>query len=156
MGAKAASRRRLYQGGHPNRLANALNRLTLHLADAGLAGGRVMNLEVRGRRSGKPMATPIVVARVDGERYLVSMLGQDSAWVLNARAAGGDAVLRHRGREPVRLDEVPVADRAPIIRAYLEVAPGARAHIPVERGAPVEEFEAIAADFPVFRIVARH
>jgi hypothetical protein len=35
---------------------------------------------------------------------------------------------------------------------YLAVAPGARAHIPVDRDAPVEAFEPIAADIPVFRI----
>jgi len=45
-----------------------------------------------------------------------------------------------------------VDQRAPILRRYLDVAPGARPRIPVSRKAPVEEFERIAAQFPVFRI----
>ena len=58
-----------------------------------------------------------------------------------------------QGRDtPVVLTDVPVNDRAPIIRKYLELAPGARPHIPVDRRAPVADFEGIAADYPVFRI----
>jgi hypothetical protein len=47
---------------------------------------------------------------------------------------------------------VPSAECAPIIRRYLEVAPGARPHIPVDRNAPLSEFERIAADYPVFKV----
>ena len=86
-------------------------------------------------------------------RYLVSMLGNDANWVRNVRAARGRAVLRRRGREEVRLVEVAPADRAPILRRYLAVAPGARAHLPVDRHAPLAEFERIADQFPVFQIV---
>jgi hypothetical protein len=50
--------------------------------------------------------------------------------------------------------EVPVADRAPILRRYLAVAPGARAHFPVDSRQPLAQFERIAADYPVFRITA--
>jgi hypothetical protein len=53
----------------------------------------------------------------------------------------------------VRLDEVDVADRPPVLKRYLALAPGARGHIPVDRHAPVEAFEDVAARFPVFRIV---
>ena len=34
-------------------------------------------------------------------------------------------------------------------------APGARAHVPVDRRAPVEDFEAIAAAIPVFEVTSR-
>jgi hypothetical protein len=53
-----------------------------------------------------------------------------------------------------RLAEVEVRDRAPILRRYLQVAPGARPHIPVDREAPLADFEKISADYPVFRIHA--
>jgi hypothetical protein len=72
----------------------------------------------------------------------------------NVRAAGGRAVLRHGRREAVRLEEVDPGARAPILRRYLALAPGARAHIPVDRRAPLEEFDRIAAQIPVFRITA--
>jgi hypothetical protein len=34
------------------------------------------------------------------------------------------------------------------------VAPGARPHLPVDRRAPLEEFERIAGQIPVFRVTA--
>ena len=90
----------------------------------------------------------------DNGRYLVSMLGDDTNWVRNVRASGGHAVLRHGDREPVMLHEVDIDQRAPILRCYLQRALGARAHIRVDRRAPVEAFEPIAAQYPVFRITA--
>ncbi len=82
----------------------------------------------------------------------MSMLGADVNWVRNVEADGGRAELHHGRRERIRLVEVDTADRPPILRRYLELAPGARPHIPVDRGAPLEEFERIAAEYPVFRI----
>jgi hypothetical protein len=111
-------------------------------------------VEVAGRRTGKTISFPAVIADYDNGRYLVSMLGEDTNWVRNVRAAGGRAVLRHGGREPVILREVDVEHRAPILRCYLQRASGARAHIPVDRRAPVEAFEPIAPQYPVFQITA--
>jgi hypothetical protein len=95
----------------------------------------------------------MVMAVVDGQRYLVSMLGENVNWVRNVRAAGGRAVVRHGRREEVRLEEVPVEMRAPIIKAYLKRAPGARPHLPIHKDAPLSEFERIAAQIPVFRVM---
>ena len=81
------------------------------------------------------------------------MLGEGVNWVSNVRAAGGHAVLRHGHRVAVRLQEVEPGGRAPILKRYLELAPGARAHIPVDPGAPVAAFERIASDYPVFRVL---
>jgi len=112
-----------------------------------------MTVQVRGRRTGKTISFPVVVADHEGQRYLVSMLGENANWVHNVRAAQGKAVLRRHGAQEVRLVEVAPADRAPILRRYLDAAPGARPHIPVDRDAPLEEFERIADRYPVFRIV---
>lgn len=147
-----AARRWLFKGGRANRLAAALNRSTAMLALAGLSPRRLVVIEVRGRRSGRLVSLPVVVADLDGERYLVAMLGRQANWVRNVRAANGDAVLRHGRREHVRLREVEPAARAPILQRYLQVAPGARAHVPVDPHAPLAEFERVASDFPVFRI----
>ena len=143
----------MYKGGRQHPVAAKLDRVTATLASAGLAPKRLVTLEVRGRRSGRVISQPVVEAEVDGERYLVAMLGSTASWPRNVRAAQGRAVIRHRRRERVHLVELPVADRAPIIRRYLQVAPGARAHIPVDPKAPLEEFEKVAADHPTFRIV---
>jgi hypothetical protein len=119
---------------------------------AGLWPSRLVTLEVPGRRTGRMTSFPLVMADYEGERYLVSMLGQGSNWVRNVRAAGGHAVLRHGRREAVRLSEVDAGARAPILRRYLSLAPAPRAFIPVDPEAPVEDFEKVAASIPVFRV----
>jgi hypothetical protein len=93
-----------------------------------------------------------VIAEVAGERYLVSMLGQNANWVQNVRAAGGLATLRHGQAEAVRLEEVPAGECAPILKTYLRVAPGARPHIDIGLDAELSEFAKIAPLYPVFRI----
>jgi pimeloyl-ACP methyl ester carboxylesterase len=91
---------------------------------------------------------------IEGERYLVSMLGAEADWVQNAKAADGNVTLRHGRREDVRLEEVSADRRAPVLKAYLKRAPGARPHLPVDKGAPLSEFERVSAQFPVFRVVS--
>jgi hypothetical protein len=86
--------------------------------------------------------------------YLVAMLGREANWVRNVRAAGGKAALRHRRCENVVLKEIDPRVRAPILRRYLDVAPGGRAHLPVDRRAPPEQFEQIAEQYPVFWVCA--
>jgi deazaflavin-dependent oxidoreductase (nitroreductase family) len=144
----------LYRRGRPNRFARVQNRLSAIAFAAGVWPKRVASLEVRGRRSGRIVSFPVVIADYGDERYLVAMLGTNTNWVRNVTAAGGEAVLRHGRREVVRLDEVPPDARPSILRRYLEVAPGARPHIPVDRHAPLQDFERVAANIPVFRISA--
>ena len=141
----------LYRGKHPNRLAQLINGATASIG-ALVAPDLISTLEVRGRKSGRNISLPVVPVTVDGQRYLVSMLGDDVAWVKNVRAADGRAMLRGRRRNRIRLLEVPDNERAPIIKAYLQRAPGARPHVPVDKDAPLEAFQSVAADIPVFRI----
>ena len=142
----------LYRGKHPNWIARIANRATATIASSGVTANYMETLEVTGRKSGRTFSLPVVLAIVDGERYLVSVLGDSVSWVQNVRAAGGRAVLRSGGREQVQLEEVPTGQRAPILKAYLQRAPGARPHVPVNKDAPLAEFEKVAAAFPVFRV----
>ena len=144
----------LYRGGRPNRVAAALNRWWAMVSSAGLWPNRLAAVEVRGRRTGRLISFPVVIADYQGDRFLVAMLGEGTSWVSNVRAAGGRAVLCHGRREAVHLEEVDPPARAPILRRYLQVAPGARPHIPVDRRAPLVDFERIAGQYPVFRILA--
>jgi F420H(2)-dependent quinone reductase len=143
----------LYRGQRPNGIAQILNRAWAAVASSGIAPNYLVTLEVTGRTSGRMVSLPVVVAVVDGQRYLVSMLGENVHWVHNVRATEGRAVLRSGGREEVYLEEVPANQRAPILKAYLQRAPGARPHVPVNKDAPIADFEKIAAAFPVFRVV---
>jgi len=142
----------LYRGGRPNLFARLQNRASAIAFGAGIWPKRAATLEVRGRRSGRVISFPVVIANYEGERYIVAMLGENTNWVRNVRAAGGRAVLRHGQREVLHLDEVPAGCRPAILRRYLALAPGARAHIPVDRHAPLERFDRIAPQIPVFRI----
>jgi hypothetical protein len=61
------------------------------------------------------------------------------------------AGLHGRG---VGLEEIAAADRPALLERYLEPAPGARPHVPVDRRAPLADFERIAADYPVLHVRA--
>jgi hypothetical protein len=145
-------RRWLYRGGHPNWFARLQNRISAWVFAAGVMPSRVAELRVRGRRTARVISFPVAIADYEGGRYLVSMLGDKANWVRNVRAANGTAVLVHGRREHVRLEEVTGPERAPVLRRYLQVAPGARPHIPVAPAAPLADFERISRDYPVFRI----
>jgi hypothetical protein len=142
----------MYRGGRPNQVAAVMNRISAIIASAGVWPSRLVPLQVPGRRTGRRISFPLVLAWYEGERYLVSMLGPRTAWVANVRANNGQAVLSNGRLERVRLVEVDAGGRAPILRRYLQVAPGARPHIPVDRRAPLTEFEGIAERYPVFRV----
>jgi hypothetical protein len=147
-------KRWLYRGERPHGLAKLLNRYwASQYASAGKRTRiRDVELEVKGRNSGDLITFPVVLADVGDEWYAVSMLGASANWVRNVRAAHGQASVRHGATWPVQLTEVPTAGRAPILKRYLQVAPGARPHLPVDRSAPIAEFDKVAADYPVFRV----
>jgi hypothetical protein len=69
----------LYAGGRPNRLARMLNGGWAAVYSAGLWPRRLNTLELKGRRTGSRVALPVVVADFEGERYLVSMLGEGAS-----------------------------------------------------------------------------
>lgn len=144
----------LYRGGRPNWVASLLNRGWAIIHALGVAPNYLVTLEVAGRRSGRTISLPLVMVSLNSERYLVSMLGTEAGWVRNVQAAEGRAMLRHGRREVVRLEEIAVEQRAPILKAYLYKAPGARGHVSIDKDAPLSEFERVAAQYPVFRVVA--
>ena len=148
-------KRWFYRDGHPNRVARALDRVTAAVYARGVSPDYLVTLEAPGRRSGRTITLPLVMAALGGERYLVSMLGEEANWVRNVKAAGGEVTLRHGRREEVRLEELVVDRRAPVLKTYLKRAPNARAHLPVPKDAPLAEFERVAPRFPVFRVVPR-
>jgi deazaflavin-dependent oxidoreductase (nitroreductase family) len=144
--------RRMYESGRGDTMARRMARFWARVHSLGLLPKRWVTLEVPGHRSGELRRFPLGMADVDGRWYLVSMLGE-CAWTRNVRAADGQVVLRHRRARPCTLHEVPVEDRGPILRRYVDKVPGGRPHIPVDRGAPVEDFQTVAADYPVFVVI---
>jgi hypothetical protein len=136
-------------------VARILDRGTAALSARGVGPDYLVTLEVPGRRSGRIVRLPLVVAVVDGERYLVSMLGEHTNWVRNVKAAGGDVALVHGRPEEVHLEEVAPDRRAPVLKAYLQRATSASAHLPIDKDAPLAEFERVSPRYPVFHVVSR-
>ena len=147
----SAFQRWQYRKGRPGWSARVANRLGALSFAKGLGPSAAATLEVRGYKSGRIVSFPVVVADYQGERYLVSMLGQKANWVRNLRA-DGHAVLRRGRPEDVSLVEDFSDSRAAILRRYLEVAAGARPFFPIDRHAPIDEFERIVDQYPVFRV----
>lgn len=145
-------KRSLYAGGRPGPLAKALNTFWAKLHAWGIAPNYLVTLEIIGRKSGKVIAFPLVMLARGDERFFVSVLGEQANWVRNLRAAGGKATLRHGRVEQVLLEDVPFEKRAPLLKAYLQIAPGARPHVSVDKDAALDEFEQVAAEYPVFKV----
>ena len=74
-------------------------------------------LVVRGRRTGRPIRTPVPPISLDGERYLV-VGGGETHWVRNLRAAGEGELRRGRKREPFRAQEMTGDERDRVVAAY--------------------------------------
>jgi len=151
-----------YREGRPTATGRAVNQSWSWLVSNGLTpsvwpGKPVIGpatVETTGRRSGRRCSNMVTWVEYKGDRYLVSMLGERSDWVRNSRAAGGEAVIRHGKRRRVHLEEVPVGERAPIIQTWFQrTAQATQGHLGIGPAAGIEEFERIAPDHPVFRIV---
>jgi len=123
-------------------------RLNIAVLRSGLRIGTQHLLTVRGRKSGEPRSTPVSLATVDGNRYIVAAFA-DAAWVGNVRAAGQATLSRGRISEAVRLTEMPASEREPMLRGFLEQVRGG---VRFFGGRTADEVVAAAADYPVFRV----
>jgi hypothetical protein len=131
-----------------NRVVKGLNRLGLPL-------GTIHILEVPGRRSGVPRATPVSPLRVAGRRFVVAGL-PDGDWARNARAAGQGALVHRRRREPVRLVEVSDPRlRREVMAAFPAEVPGGVpffVRLGLVTGADPQQFAAAADRVAVFEL----
>jgi hypothetical protein len=119
----------------------------------GFVVGTMRVLSVPGRKSGRMHATPVSPLTVNGHRYVVG--GLDSAdWVKNARVAGWGLLARGRAEERVKLVELPVDERGPILRAFPREVPHGVQFFRRMYGvsSDPEEFAALAPRCPVFRV----
>jgi hypothetical protein len=110
-------------------------------------------ISVPGRKSSLLRTTPVSPLTVDGQRYIAGGL-ERADWVKNARAAGWSILARGRKAERVRLVELPVEERASILRQFPRKVPhGVQFFRRLYRisGDP-EEFAGLAPRCPVFRI----
>ncbi len=130
------------------------NRAWGFLIGAGLGFAHSYLLEVRGRKSGRVYVTPVNVLAHGGKRYLVAPRGV-TAWVRNARAGSGIVLRRGSARAPFGLRELDDGEKPAVLKAYLKkFKTSVRQFFTVPPGAPLEAFQAVAADHPVFELTA--
>lgn len=144
--------RYFYRDWRPTAFGRIWNRAYAWVSGLGLLPDLLVTLQVKDRRDGRLGSTILVGAWHEGRRYVVSMLGEGSEWVMNVRASGGAAFIKRGRVRAVTLSEIPPAERAPILKAWAQVATSGRQHLPLAYDAPVAAFERIARDYPVFRI----
>jgi deazaflavin-dependent oxidoreductase (nitroreductase family) len=114
-------------------------------------GSRI--LRVRGRKSGEWRSNPVNLLTFEGKQYLVSPRGQ-TQWVRNIRLTGGGELVLGTKVQAFAAVEIPDAEKAPIVRAYLkrfsfEVGMFFKG---VKADSPDEDLSRIAPDHPVFRL----
>ena len=114
-------------------------------------GSRV--LEVPGRKSGEPRRTPVNLMTFEGQRYLVAPRGH-TQWVRNLRASRSGRLWLGRRAEEFSAEELPDAEKVPLLRAYLEKWSWEVGQFfgGVGADSPEEELRRIAPDHPVFKI----
>src|SRR5215207_10110187 len=93
------------------------NPVIVALQRRGVVIGTMRLLSVPGRKSGELRTTPISPLAVGGERYIVAGL-EEADWVKNARAAGWGILARGRKEEWVRLVELSLGERGPVLREF--------------------------------------
>ena len=122
------------------------------LVSSGLGPKRMHLLTVQGRKTGRPHTTPLTVVETDGQRWLVAPYG-GVAWAKNVGASGSAKLRRGRVMEQVKVEPVDAHESALVLKAYIHLEPITRSAFEVGPDASLEEFEAIAPNHPVFRIL---
>ncbi len=108
-------------------------------------------LTVAGRKSGKPMSTPVTLV-VEGERQWIVAPYGERQWVKNLRASGTATLSRGRTTRPISVREVSHEEAVPVMRAYIQRVGVTRSYWEVGANASDEELLAIAPKHPVFAI----
>jgi len=136
----------------PGLVERLFGRVLTSLIRLGLIRGHFYVLEVRGRRTGRTVSLPVDPLDHDGARYLVCARG-NANWVRNARAAGEVTLSRAMRQRRYALRELPAAERAPVLKAYLDrYAMEVQRFFPVPKGSPVEAFTDLSSQYPVFEL----
>jgi hypothetical protein len=130
------------------RWLKVVNPIVIRLNRWGLAVGTMHVLTIRGRTSGKPYSAPVSLLNLDGQRYIVSLPWVN--WVKNARVAGVGLLERGSRVEQVRLVELSLEERTPVVRAFPVQVPGGVAFFQLP--ADPEAFERVAPQLTAFRV----
>jgi deazaflavin-dependent oxidoreductase (nitroreductase family) len=121
------------------------------LLKLGLMPGPTYLLTVPGRRTGRPLSTPVTLVEQGAARWLVAPYG-DVAWVRSARAAGQITLSRGRRSETVPIRELGPAEAAPVLQRYITRVPITRPYFDARPDSPLSDFISEAPRHPVFAL----
>ena len=139
----------------PGRSTRIFNSVVAFCTRRGITVWGSRQLYVRGRSSGELRSTPVNLLTFQGDRYLVAPRGI-TQWVRNLRVAGAGELRLGRRVERFVPQELTDAEKPAVLRAYLKrwkfeigvffdgVGPGSTD----------DELLAIAAGYPVFRVMS--
>ena len=133
------------------------NHVVVALQRLGMRTGTIHVLTVRGRTSGTMRSTPVSMLTVAGTRYLIGGMA-DADWVQNVRTAGWGILAQGRHSERVTLTELPVEERAAILREFPRRVPAGVFYfrrlytLPDDPAALPEAFAGLATRATVFRV----
>ncbi len=138
----------------PSAVEKIFNRSFGFLVGLGLGPSHIYLLEVRGRKSGKLYSTPIDLLKLNGKTYLVAPRGR-TQWVRNAEAAREITLKKGSTRQKFRLRPIPEAEKAPILKAYLDTFKReVQRYFPIPAGSPPQAFVELTSSYPAFELLA--
>jgi len=139
----------------PSAVERFFNRAFGFLVKIGLGLPHNFLLEVRGRKSGRVYANPVNLLERNGKRYLVAPRGY-TQWVRNVIASGEAVLVKGAGRERVSLEMIADEDKLEILKAYLDrYKLTVQRYFPIQAGSPLEGFQPLAPQYPVFEVNAK-
>ena len=137
--------------GVPVRIMNSLLGLTIKVGMSP-QGGQL--LTVAGRKTGKPMTTPVNPMTFEGAEYLVSPRG-NTHWARNLRVAKSGRLRLGGKKRPIRVvAELTDAEKPPVLLAYLQRWAGVtKSHFGISWPDPSpEDVARVCARTPMFKI----
>lgn len=146
--------RHVYQGA----TSPFANRMVMWLIRRGLSPMGAQIMTVRGRSTGQPRQTPVNPLTLGGQTYLVAPRGHVQ-WTRNLRVVREVELGRGRRVRRFTVEEVPDADKPEILRTYLSTLKRVVARYFADDGITTESTDeqwlAVAANYPVFRLTER-
>ena len=136
----------------PGPFTRVFNAIVGLMGRLGLSVAGSRTLTVRGRKSGEPRTTPVNPLEIDGITYLIAPRGT-TQWVRNLRAAGNGELRLGRRSRSFTGEEVPDAEKLPILKAYLDKwAWEVGTFFELGKDPSDEEILGVAHLHPVFRV----
>lgn len=129
----------------------AVNVIVASMLKAGIGARSTYLLTTRGRTSGLPRTTPVVLVEIAGKRWLVSPYGQ-VGWVHNVRASPEITLRRGRTSQTLQARELPAEAAGPVLQSYLRQARITAPFFDATVDDPTQAFIAEAGRHPVFEL----